>query len=398
MKKRSIRYLSVFLATMMLMLTITQSASAASLPFKDVPSNKWYYSAVDYVYDNNLMNGITSNSFQPNQHLSRAMFVTVLGRMAGINPNQYPGSRFADVPTGTWYSPYIQWAASKGIVNGLNNYIFGTNNNISRQEIATIISRYLKSSNISLTHKANVVSGFHDAYDISSWARSSVDQMRLTGIMNGNANGCFYPKSPTTRAEAASVFMNLKKAIEYYYYLLANPHPELEAYRIYAQNDSWIVKKDTSYESKRMAIIDLYNDGVYEAIFEYSGTSWQNYTTVLLSYNNGVRCSTLYDETMGYIINGIDTANGRVLTGRTRGKGIISIMSYQTVGSLTLIDSYFPYNFPSNGGSSPESVEQAYNYYISTMKRPVYVDINNSNIMRYLHANGTITGIGELFL
>ena len=182
---------------------------AASHPFQDVPSSHWANSAVAYVYDNNLMNGTGSNTFTPNGTLTRAMFVTILGRMDGVNTASYPGTSFSDVPTGQWYSPYVAWASSQGIVTGTGNGQFSPNSPVTREQMAAMIARYVEASGIHLPDADNPASSFKDAASVSSWARDGLELMRRTGILSGYADGTFGPKKTATRAEAATIFMRL---------------------------------------------------------------------------------------------------------------------------------------------------------------------------------------------
>lgn len=121
------------------------------------------YSSVQYVADNNLMVGIGENIFEPNANLTRGMFVTILGRMAGINAAAYTTSAFTDVKVGAWYTPYVSWAASESIITGYGDSYFGVDDPITREQMATIIARYLSAAGITLSPSDDAVSSFRDA-------------------------------------------------------------------------------------------------------------------------------------------------------------------------------------------------------------------------------------------
>lgn len=218
MKKKSKTFISKLLLMVMLVsLAVPVKVSAAGpMRFQDVIPGKWYYNSVEYVYSKNLMTGITDTSFEPNTSLTRGMFVTILGRMAGINPNDssYQRSNFDDVAVGKWYTPYVAWAVKNGIVNGLTPDIFGVNVNITREQMATMITRYLNSIQIQLPYASDKAAVFHDAGAISSWAKQGVEMMRRTGLLMGDSRSHFNPLNSATRAEAATVFMRLQKAIQ----------------------------------------------------------------------------------------------------------------------------------------------------------------------------------------
>lgn len=77
-------------------------------PFEDVEPGSWYYDAVQYVRVNGLFYGTNKTTFWPEGTMTRGMFVTVLGRMAGVDPDDYAGpSTFTDVPESAYYAPYV---------------------------------------------------------------------------------------------------------------------------------------------------------------------------------------------------------------------------------------------------------------------------------------------------
>ncbi|HIY06685.1 MAG TPA: S-layer homology domain-containing protein, partial [Candidatus Evtepia faecigallinarum] len=89
-------------------------------PFVDVTESDWFYEAVDYVFQRDLMNGTDSTHFTPDGTSSRAMVATILWRMAG-EPQVNYAMDFADVSSGTWYTEAVRWAASEGIVTGYSD-------------------------------------------------------------------------------------------------------------------------------------------------------------------------------------------------------------------------------------------------------------------------------------
>jgi hypothetical protein len=141
------------------------------------------------------------------------MFVTILGRMAGVNEGDYSGSSFTDVAAGTWYAPFVQWGAKNGIVNGMGGGKFAPNSPVTREQMAALITRYADFAQFDLPAGANAPASFRDAGSISGWAFESVERMRRTGLLNGDPEGNFHPLSGATRAEAATVFMRLDATI-----------------------------------------------------------------------------------------------------------------------------------------------------------------------------------------
>ena len=136
------RVISAALALCMMLTLLSGTALAAGQhPFTDVPQSHWANEAVGYVYENDLMNGVSATMFQPGGSLTRAMFVTILGRMAGAE-EESGESGFADVPAGRWYSAYVAWAAGEGIVDRTGNGCFSPNSPVTREQMATMMYRY----------------------------------------------------------------------------------------------------------------------------------------------------------------------------------------------------------------------------------------------------------------
>lgn len=189
------------------------AAAAGSSPFADVPAAHWASQAVAYVYDNGLMNGVGEDTFQPGGSLTRAMFVTILGRMAGAAEGDYPGTSFTDVPAGQWYSPYVAWAAQAGVADGTGGGNFSPNRAVTREQMATMIARYTDSAGLTLEEVSDPAAAFPDQGAVASWAREGVDLMRRTGILTGYEDGSFQPQRTANRAEAAAIFMRLDKGL-----------------------------------------------------------------------------------------------------------------------------------------------------------------------------------------
>ncbi|GEM_PF-2429626 len=180
--------------------------------FTDVTTSAWYYDAVKYVADNKLMTGVGNDKFSPTSSMTRAMFVTVLGRMYeqdGGNISNYSSSRFNDVEGGSWYCNYVEWAAENGIVNGYGDSLFGTNDSITREQMCAIIVRYCDFANVDLDKVEDEVT-FADALDIAAWAQADVTACQQAGLIEGNDNS-FKPKGTATRAEVATILMRFDK-------------------------------------------------------------------------------------------------------------------------------------------------------------------------------------------
>lgn len=172
-----------------------------STPFQDVTADMWYYNAVRFVSENDLMNGISSNLFAPNTNLSRAQLAQILYNKEG-RP-EVEKATFTDVPDGEWYSNAVAWAAEKGIVSGYGNGLFGPGDNITREQLAVMLWRYAGSP-----AATNKELHFADMNEISSYALDALCWATENGIINGYGEGELAPKGEATRAQVAQMLMN----------------------------------------------------------------------------------------------------------------------------------------------------------------------------------------------
>lgn len=174
-----------------------------TIAFVDVKENDWFYENVQYVVDNNLMNGVAEDKFTPNDTLTRAMLVTVLYRNAG-EPAVNKSIPFADVDMGSWYANAVVWAKQNGIVNGVNEIEFAPDENIAREQIAAIMFRYAQYKGMeAVTLEENL--HFDDADGISEYAVSAMNWAVGTGLMKGKSTTTINPKDNATRAEIAAI-------------------------------------------------------------------------------------------------------------------------------------------------------------------------------------------------
>lgn len=236
--------------------------------FTDVPAGAWYAGAVEYAYSMGLFGGTSKNTFSPDLDMTRGMFVTVLGRMAGVTSETgcefglvtgentglfsgmdsssellavpgkgsmvsilgsengwyrvswngksgyiYGGNlkvyarAFSDVDTGAYYSPYVQWAYLTGITAGTGTGSFSPNAPISRQDLAMMLYNYASVTGKSLS-EVNAGIRFTDDASILQTYRDAVYALGRAGIINGMGDGSFSPNGSATRAQVAQVIMN----------------------------------------------------------------------------------------------------------------------------------------------------------------------------------------------
>lgn len=175
--------------------------------FRDT-NGHWAKVAIDYVVNKGYFYGTSETSFSPNKPITRGQFVTVLGRMLNVNTSIYSAQNFNDVKSSMYYSSYIAWANKMGIVSGVGQGRFAPDKELTREEMAVIMSKFLKVSNKNLNAKGNS-NGFKDDGKIKSWAKDAVSEIAKLGVVNGMSDGKFAPKSPFTRAQVAQVLFNI---------------------------------------------------------------------------------------------------------------------------------------------------------------------------------------------
>ena len=180
-------------------------------PFEDVSAEAWYEDSVQYVWENGLFNGITTSTFAPERTMTRAMFVTVLGRLAGVAQDDYTQQIFSDVEVESWYGAYVAWAAEQNITKGIGDGQFAPHREVSREEMATFVYRYLNSTG-EATEKTELTYPDKDA--IAAFAVEAVEACTAIGLFEGDEKGCFHPQDSSIRAEAAAVFTRLHKYLE----------------------------------------------------------------------------------------------------------------------------------------------------------------------------------------
>ena len=165
-----------------------------AFPFYDVPTSAWYYTAVKYVYDNKLMDGVDTYVFAPNATLTRAMVWTIIARMSGVDTT---GGN-------TWYAKAQEWVITNGISDGENPTAA-----ITREEFVTMLWR-LAGEPIYTGDLSRVP----DAGSISTWAQNAMLWSYATGLTEGDENGALTPLATATRAQAAAMIMRFCESVK----------------------------------------------------------------------------------------------------------------------------------------------------------------------------------------
>ena len=197
--------------------TAGTTAAKPENPFADVKSGSWYEAAVLYARANGFFDGTSATTFEPDGSMTRAMFVTVLGRMAGVKAADYAGATdFTDVAEGTWYAPFVKWAAQYGITTGTGSGKFSPDGKITREEMAVFFVRYFETFDAMPKADTTVTTKPADLDEVSSWAQDAVLKLWALGLLNGDGVN-FAPKDKATRAQTAALCQRTDKAVETWY-------------------------------------------------------------------------------------------------------------------------------------------------------------------------------------
>ena len=180
--------------------------------YSDVKEGEWYVSAIQFVYDHNIMSGVDEKNFAPLNKLTRAQFVTTLHNLEGKPSAKYKRV-FTDVMKGQWYTDPVMWAFSNNITNGISDSEFGIEVKITREQLATMLYNYATFKKYNLKYNNKALDNFPDSSQIADWAQTPMKWAVSKGIMSGKTDSkggvILDPKGEATRAECAQMIKNL---------------------------------------------------------------------------------------------------------------------------------------------------------------------------------------------
>ncbi len=174
-----------------------------AIPFDDVAVTDPYYDAIRFVYERGLFNGVSTTKFAPGATLTRAMFVTVLGRLCGVDPAAWTTTTFTDVEPGLWYSAYVEWAAKNGIVNGLGDGRFDPLGELTKEQMMKITAYCGGMLGIGVDGNDDDLAAFTDRDSLDAWAVEGAAWCAANDLLPSRTE--LDPLNTANRAEAASV-------------------------------------------------------------------------------------------------------------------------------------------------------------------------------------------------
>ena len=208
------------------------------IPFTDVPESEWYYSEVAGAYSRGLVTGRSATTYAPEENVTRAEIATLLSRVDGAKTDPDASVPYPDAKAGEWYVPYLAWATEKGVLRGYPDGTVKPDAPVTRAEMAVMLSRYASSRSLELP-AASRIESFKDAGKFESWYSTEAETLRFAGIFGGDAAGRFNPDSNATRAEVAALAVRFTASAEIAEntVLVASSHKNLKPTVIHAGED-----------------------------------------------------------------------------------------------------------------------------------------------------------------
>lgn len=272
MKKNILTVICTMLVAVSVFLMNTSVQAAKAFP--DVAPGSWYYGYVTAVADAGYITGYGDGRFGPTDNLTRGQFATILYRMEGSSAVEFKNT-FPDVKDGLFYSLPAEWANQEGLITGYMNVQFGPNDNLTREQLATIMYRYAKWEDDTVV-AAGDYSRFPDADKVSPFAEEAMDWAVGEDIITGNADGTLAPQGTVSRAVAATIIAR--------YTGLGDESQDSAQYKITlvcGENGTASVDKTSARYGQEVTVTVHSDEGYLESVFinnagdESKSYSWE---------------------------------------------------------------------------------------------------------------------------
>lgn len=211
------RTLSFILAVLMLVCslpfaTFAETGASDVNPFTDVKPDRWYTEGVLWCYTNGYMKGESETTFAPSKDMTRAMLVTVLAAIAGVDTSaeEYQQSPFVDVAEGKWYTGTIVWANANDIANGISDDTFGYKNPVTREQLVLMVYKFMQMQGVDTSYVSETkYAAFGDTDRVHDWAVDAMKWAITNDIISGTGTveGALQisPRTVATRAQIAVI-------------------------------------------------------------------------------------------------------------------------------------------------------------------------------------------------
>lgn len=176
--------------------------------FSDMAGFDWAKESVYALYEKGIVSGIGKGEFAPSKVVTREEMLTMLIRAYNVSTSGTVPAGFTDVPSDSWFAPYVAAGYANGYIKGISDTEFGAGQNVTRQDASVMAYNIATAFGKNFTEAA---AEFTDNAEISEYAKKAVYALKGTGVINGKGEGAFAPKDSCTRAEAAIIIYNLIK-------------------------------------------------------------------------------------------------------------------------------------------------------------------------------------------
>lgn len=183
-----------------------------SIIFDDVNENDWFYDSVMYAVQKGLFTGTSDTTFSPNSPMTRSMLVTVLHRLGEV-PASAAVNPFIDVKDSNWYMQAVKWSLENDLVKGVTSTEFKPQNNVTREQLAVMLYRFAKIKGLNTEIKGNIET-FADKQNVSSWAYDAITWAVDNGLISGKVNNILDPSGNATRAEVATILQRFNEKLK----------------------------------------------------------------------------------------------------------------------------------------------------------------------------------------
>lgn len=256
--------------------------------YQDISQDAWFYDYIKDVSDKEIMTGLDTDTFGVEENLKRGQFATVLYRIAG-RPTTSFQQRFIDVPDGQFFSIPVTWANEGGIITGYSDGLFGPDDNITREQLVTMLYRYALVKGYDVLGTGDVTV-YPDGNDVSSFAASGIRWALGKGLITGD-KGMINPGGYVNRAVCATIISRFCK-------MLRNDDAHVHIYNIPIR----IYSQEVGHEEERIIVPETghYEDrGRTEAICNGCGkvitaNPWGHCQAEVNAGNTA--CSNYHDE------------------------------------------------------------------------------------------------------
>lgn len=189
---------------------VTPSTPTLDAAFTDIDGNHWAANYISVLKEEGIISGY-DGKFYPSNSVKREEFVKMIVLASEIY-QEGQNCNYDDVREDEWYFTYIASASQSGLINGISEGVFGTGNNITREDVAVIVNRILIKKNLTPENAGYLK--FTDNAQISDYAKEGIKNLSAIGILNGFEDGSFKPGAYLTRAEAAKIMFMLRDYIK----------------------------------------------------------------------------------------------------------------------------------------------------------------------------------------